>query len=155
MAFKYFTVEFTIEVHDNIIRESGGFMGIRDIGLIDSTLDHVQNDFYYPELEDKVTHLIFSFNKNHCFNDGNKRASIALASYFLTVNNLDGLVGKFILEMENTVVDVADNIIDRDLLKEIVSSIIYENDYSEELKMKIINAKMNRLANQNINDYEQ
>lgn len=155
MAFQYFTVEFTIEVHDNIIRESGGFMGIRDNGLIDSTLDHVQNDFYYPELEDKVTHLIFSFNKNHCFNDGNKRASIALASYFLTVNNLDGLVGKFILEMENTVVDVADNIIDRDLLKEIVSSIIYENDYSEELKMKIINAKMNRLANQNINDYEQ
>lgn len=155
MAFKYFTVEFTIEVHDNIIRESGGFMGIRDIGLIDSTLDHVQNDFYYPELEDKVTHLIFSFNKNHCFNDGNKRASIALAAYFLTVNNLDGLVGKFILEMENTVVDVADNIIDRDLLKEIVSSIIYEDDYSEELKMKIINAKLNHLANQNINDNEQ
>ncbi len=53
MAFRYFTVEFTIEVHDNIIRESGGFMGIRDGGLIDSTLDHVQNDFYYPELEDK------------------------------------------------------------------------------------------------------
>lgn len=152
MAFQYFTVEFTIEVHDNIIRESGGFMGIRDIGLIDSTLDHVQNDFYYPELEDKVTHLVFSFNKNHCFNDGNKRSSIALAAYFLTVNNLDGLVGKFILEMENTVVDVADNIIDRDLLKEIVSSIIYEDDYSEELKMKIINAKMNRLAKKNRNE---
>lgn len=155
MAFQYFTVEFTIEVHDNIIRESGGFMGIRDSGLIDSTLDHVQNDFYYPELEDKVTHLIFSFNKNHCFNDGNKRSSIALAAYFLTVNNLDGLVGKFILEMENTVVDVADNIIDRDLLKEIVTSILYEYDYSEELKMKIIQAKMNHLANQNINDNEQ
>lgn len=151
MAFQYFTVEFTIEVHDNIIRESGGFMGIKDSGLIDSTLDHVQNDFYYPELEDKVTHLIFSFIKNHCFNDGNKRSSIALAAYFLTVNNLDGLVGKFILEMENTVVDVADNIIDRDLLKEIVSSIIYEDDYSEELKMKIINAKMNHLAIKNIN----
>lgn len=155
MAFQYFTVEFSIEVHDNIIRESGGFMGIRDIGLIDSTLDHIQNDFYYPELEDKVTHLIFSFNKNHCFNDGNKRSSIALAAYFLTVNNLDGLVGKFILEMENTVVDVADNIIDRDLLKEIVTSILYEYDYSEELKMKIIQAKMNHLANQNIYDNEQ
>ena len=34
MAFRYFTVEFTIEVHDNIIRESGGFMGIRDGGLL-------------------------------------------------------------------------------------------------------------------------
>jgi len=155
MAFKYFTVEFTIEVHDNIIRESGGFMGIRDSGLIDSTLGHVQNDFYYPELEDKVTHLIFSFNKNHCFNDGNKRSSIALAAYFLTVNNLEGLVAKFILEMENTVVDVADNCIDRDLLLEIVSSILYELDYSEELKMKIIQAKMNHLAKKNITNNEQ
>lgn len=149
MAFQYFTVEFTIEVHDNIIRESGGFMGIRDSGLIDSTLDHVQNDFYYPELEDKVTHLIFSFNKNHCFNDGNKRSSIAVVAYFLTVNNLQGLVDKFILEMENIVVDVADNIIDRDLLKEIVTSILYEYDYSEELKMKIIKAKLNHLAKKN------
>jgi len=155
MAFQYFTVEFSIEVHDNIIRESGGFMGIRDNGLIDSTLDHVQNDFYYPELEDKVTHLIFSFNKNHCFNDGNKRSSIALAAYFLTINNLEGFVGKFILEMENVVVDVADNVVDRDLLYEIVISILYEDDYSEELKMKIIQAKLNHLANQNITDNEQ
>jgi death-on-curing protein len=155
MAFQYFTVEFSIEVHDNIIRESGGFMGIRDNGLIDSTLDHVQNDFYYPELEDKVTHLIFSFNKNHCFNDGNKRSSIALAAYFLTINNLEDLVGKFILEMENVVVDVADNVFDRDLLYEIVISILYEDDYSEELKMKIIQAKLNHLANHNITDNEQ
>jgi hypothetical protein len=32
---------------------------------------------------------------------------------------------------------------------------LYEADYSEELKMKIIQAKMNHLANQNINDNEQ
>ncbi|MCB9032807.1 MAG: Fic family protein [Chitinophagales bacterium] len=117
-------------------------MGIRDNWLNRLNLiDHVQNDFYYPELEDKVTHLIFSFNKNHCFNDGNKNSSIAVAAYFLTEGSKKPskvLVDKFILEMENIVVDVADNIIDRDLLKEIVTSILYEYDYSEELKMKII-----------------
>ena len=155
MAFQYFTVEYSIEVHDNIIRESGGFMGIRDRGLIDSTLSHVQNDIYYPELEDKITHLIYSFNKNHCFNDGNKRSSVALSAYFLTINDLEALVSKFIVEIENTVVDVADNVIDRDLLQEIVVSILYEEDYSEELKLKIIEAKMNHLANQNIEDNEQ
>jgi death-on-curing protein len=155
MAFRYFTVAFSIEVHDSIIRESGGFMGIRDAGLIDSTLDHVQNDFYYPELEDKVTHLIYSFNKNHCFNDGNKRSSIALAAYFLTINALEALVPRFIIEMENIVVDVADNIIDRDLLFEIVSSLMYDTDYSEVLKLKIIQAKLNHFANQNIAKNEQ
>ena len=125
-------------------------MGTRDVGLIDSTLEHVQNDFFYPELEDKVTHLIFSFNKNHSFNDGNKRSSIALAAYFLTINDLESLVPKFILEMENIVVDVADNVIDRDLLSELVSSLMYELEFSEELKLKIIHAKLNKLGDQNI-----
>jgi death-on-curing protein len=57
--------------------------------------------------------------------------------------------------MENVVVDVADNVFDRDLLYEIVISILYEDDYSEELKMKIIQAKLNHLANHNITDNEQ
>ena len=57
---------------------------------------------------------------------------------------------KFILEMENIVVDVADNVIDRDLLSELVSSLMYELEFSEELKLKIIHAKLNKLGDQNI-----
>lgn len=145
MEFRYFTIEYAIEVHDNIIKESGGLMGIKEAGLIDSILYHIQNDLYYPDLEHKLTHLLYSFNKNHCFTDGNKRASIALSAYFLAINGLDSLIGKFIIELENIVVDVADNIVDRDLLLEIITSILYEEDYSEELKLKIIYAKLNRV----------
>ena len=43
--------------------------------------------------------------------------------------------------MENIAVDVADNRIDKDLLFEIITSIIYDDDYSEDLKLKIIYAK--------------
>ena len=43
--------------------------------------------------------------------------------------------------IEIIVVDVADNIIDRDLLFEIIYSFIYEDEFSERLKLKIINAK--------------
>lgn len=139
--FQYFTVEYAIEVHDNIVRESGGFFGVRDRGLIESTIEHMKNDFYYPEIEDKLTHLFYSINKNHCFNDGNKRASLALSVYFLYLNGLEVLAEKFILTMENIVVDVADNRIDRDLLFEIIQSILYEEDFSEGLKIKIIHAK--------------
>ena len=141
IKFQYFTKEYAIEIHDIIIRESGGFMGIRDSGLIDSILHHVQNELYYPDIEHKITHLLFSFNKNHCFNDGNKRASLALSAYFLAINGLYILIDKFIIEMENIVVDVADNRIDKDLLFEIITSLLYEDDYSEELKLKIIHAK--------------
>lgn len=52
------------------------------------------------------------------------------------------MVSKFIKSMENVAVDVADNIIDRALLKEIIASVIYEDDFSYNLKLKIIKAKM-------------
>jgi len=84
--------------------------------------------------------LVFSFNKFHAFNDGNKRTSIAIGAYFLEVNGLTVFVDKFIIEMENIAVMVADNIIDKDLLLEIIVSIINENEYSEELKLKLFNS---------------
>lgn len=141
MQFNYFTSSYAIQVHDDIIKNSGGSLGILNIGLLESTLEHLQNDLYYPEIENKVTHLFYAINKNHSFQDGNKRASIALSAYFLEINNLSFRVNRFIEEMENIAVDVADNRIDKDLLFEIVCSLTYENDFSEELKIKIINAK--------------
>lgn len=140
MAFLYFTTEYAIKTHDKIIEISGGASGIKDLGNLESPLTHIQNDDYYLDLEDKITHLVFSINKNHAFTDGNKRTSIALGAFFLELNGLDSMVSKFIIEMENIAVHVADNRIDKDLLFEIITSLIYEEDYSEELKLKIINA---------------
>lgn len=141
MDFSYFDTDHAIEVHDGIVKQSGGVLGILNKGLLDSTLEHIQNDIYYPDFENKLTHLFYSINKNHCFQDGNKRASIALSVYFLELNDCTFLTERFISEMENIVVDVADNRIDKDLLFEIIYSILYEDDYSEELKLKIVNAK--------------
>jgi len=140
MDFNYFTAEYAIRIHDKIIEISGGIEGIKTYGNLDSPLTHVKNDDYYPTFEEKLTHLVFSFNKAHAFNDGNKRTSIAMGAFFLEVNGLDIFVDKFILEMENIAVTVADNIIDKDLLFEVITSIINEVDYNETLKLKIINA---------------
>ncbi len=140
MELIYFTAEYAIKIHDKIIEISGGRSGIKEYGNIDSPLNHIQNDDYYPSFEEKLTHLVFSFNKFHAFNDGNKRTSIAMGAFFLEVNGLESMVDKFIIEMENIAVTVADNIIDKDLLFEIITSIINEEDYSEELKLKVIHA---------------
>ncbi len=139
--YTYFDIEHAIFVHDQIIINSGGILGIINQGLIESSIEHLKNDLYYPNLEDKLTHLFFSINKNHCFNDGNKRASIALTAYFLEINNCGFIVPRFIDQMENYSVDVADNKIDKNLLHEIITSILYEYDFSEELKLKIIISK--------------
>lgn len=141
MLFLYFNVQHALNVHDDIINKSGGLHGIINLGLLESTLEHVKNEMYYPCIEDKVTHLLYSINKNHSFQDGNKRSSLALSAYFLEINGLDFRVNKFINEMENFVVDVASNIVNRDLLQEIITSIIYEDEFSEILKVKIYRAK--------------
>ena len=43
----------------------------------------------------------------------NKRTSIALGAFFLELNGLDSIVSKFIIEMENISVHVADNKIEK------------------------------------------
>lgn len=139
-VYVYFDIEHAIRTHDFIIENSGGKSGVINKGRIKSVLEHIQNDIYYPELEDKLTHLVFAVNKFHAFNDGNKRTSVALGAYFLEVNGIDFCIDKFIIEMENISVYVADNKIDKNLLLEIITSILLEDEYSEELKLKIIDA---------------
>lgn len=139
-SFLYFDAAHAIQTHDWIITHSGGLVGIKDIGQLESPLDHVRNDVYYPEIEDKLTHLVFSINKHHAFNDGNKRSSLALGAYFLELNGFDYIVHHFINEMENIAVWIASNAIDKDLLHKLISSIIYEDDYSEELKLELYRA---------------
>ena len=63
-----------------------------------------------------------------------------MGAFFLEVNGLDVFTNKFIIEMENIAVTVADNLIGKDLLQEIITAIINDIDYSDELKLKIINA---------------
>lgn len=141
MAYLYFDKIHAINEHDYIIEHSGGLAGIKNEGYLEATLEFVRNDIYYPSIEEKASYLLYALNKNHAFNDGNKRTSVALTAYFFELNGLDFIVSRFIKDIENIVVDVADNIINRELLFEIITSFIYEDEFSNELKLNIINAK--------------
>lgn len=138
MPYIYFGIDYAIKTHDKILEISGGNPGILDKGMLDSILEHIKNDDYYPSFEEKLTHLVYAVNKSHCFYDGNKRTSIALGAFFLELNGLDVLVNKFFIEMENIAVAVADNIIEKELLATIITSLLNEEEYSEELKLEII-----------------
>ena len=61
-----------------------------------------------------------------------------MGAFFLEINGFEAIVDRFIIEMENIAVTVADDIIEKKLLQEIIASIIYEPDYSEELKLQIL-----------------
>ena len=136
----YFDVQHAVAVHDWIIDNTGGLAGIKDLGQLDSALQHIQNDDYYPTFDAKLMHLIFGINKFHAFNDGNKRSSLTLGAYFLTLNGYDYCVPQFMLQMENIVVALAEGSISKDLLHRITISLIEEDDFSDELKLELAHA---------------
>lgn len=124
--------EKTVEV------SGGGAKGVLDRSRIEGILEQVKNDLYYPKIEDKVTYLFFSLNKYHCFQDGNKRIALSACIQFLNFNGYLYMLNRFIREMENISIHVAAGKIDKDLLRDIIESLIYEEQYSEELKLRII-----------------
>lgn len=140
MRYLYFDLDHAVDVHDWIIEHSGGLCGVRDLAPLASALEHIQNDLYYPEMEHKLTHLVFAINKFHAFNDGNKRSSLALGAYFLELNGYDYVVRHFVHEMENIAVWVAEGRIDKSLLEALITSLLYEDDYNEPLKLALARA---------------
>jgi death-on-curing protein len=147
MAYVYITLDQAIEIHRKTVEISGGgAMGILDIGKLESVLSHVQNEDYYPEFVDKITHLFYCANKFHCFQDGNKRIAITLSTQFLLLNGYMYCAVKFIREMENISYHLAAGKIEKDLLHDIIYAIINETiDDDEELKLKILNAIQDKL----------
>jgi death-on-curing protein len=141
MAIIYLTIDQATETHRKTVEVSGG--GIYEhlnIDKLASVLEHIQNDDYYPTLEDKLTHLFFSANKFHCFADGNKRIAITLCAQMLLFNGYMFWVEEFLREMENISYHVAAGSIDKDLLHEIITAFLAKEMDDESLKLKIFNA---------------
>lgn len=141
MPITYLTLEQAVEVHRKTVEISGGgAVGHLDMGRLESVLEHIKNDDYYPSFEDKLTHLFFCAAKFHCFEDGNKRIAISLGAQFLLLNGYVFVAKRFIHEMENISYHVAAGRIGKDLLRETVEAVIYDNMDNESLKLKILQA---------------
>ena len=136
----YISLEKAIFVHTRILEKESGLKGVKDLGQIESILTHIQNNEYYPNFLDKITHLFFALVKFHCFNDGNKRTALALGTYFISLNFSKNLAEKFLVEMENIVVEVAENKIDKVLLREFILRIMTETDGDDEWLFKLFKA---------------
>lgn len=135
------SVKEVIEIHEKTITVSGGgTYGVLNLYSLEACLEQIQNDMYYPTFEDKLTHLFFIANKSHSFQDGNKRIAIALGMKFLLNNGYLFIIQKFAEKMESVSYHLAAGRIDKELLHDIIYSIVNEDDYSEELKLRIMKA---------------
>ena len=79
-------------VQEAQLREHGGAFGIRDAGLLESTLARPRQKFEYAQergLGVLAAAYVFGIAKNHPFVDGNKRAAFMAAYVFLGLNGRD------------------------------------------------------------------
>lgn len=138
----YISLEQAKEIHrKTILYSGGGVYEHLDLGKLDSVLQNIQNDLYYPTFEGKMTHLFFCACEFHCFADGNKRIAITLCAQFLLFNGYMAVAKRFITDMENVSYHVAAGRIDKDLLHRIIVAVMdgtYDSD--EELKLAIFDA---------------
>ena len=75
-----------------ILEETGGLIGVRDEGLLESALASPFMSFggrdLYPAKEQKAARLGFSLISNHPFMDGNKRVGMHEMLTFLEMNGI-------------------------------------------------------------------
>jgi death on curing protein len=141
MGLAYLTLELAIEIHQKTVDVSGGgSLGHLDVGKLESVLQHIQNDNYYPTFDAKLTHLFFSACKFHCFEDGNKRIAISLCAEMLVRNGYLRSIRGFAQESENISYHVAAGNISKELLGEWMSAVLQGEEDEESLKLKIFNA---------------
>lgn len=138
----YITLDDALKIHQQTIKHSGGGeTGHFDLGRLESVLENIQNDDYYPSIVDKITHLFFCSCEFHCFEDGNKRIAITLSAHFLLINGYMSVAKTFFTAMENISYHVAAGKISKDLLHDIMNSILKgQFDDDEVLKLAIYNA---------------
>lgn len=86
----YITPEQAMYYQQKIVKETGGSIGLRDLGLLESALARPQATFgdkdLYPSTIDKAAVLFHSMVFNHPFLDGNKRTALAVTYEFLKQN---------------------------------------------------------------------
>ena len=79
-------------MHELIAQETGGKVGIKDEGLLNSALENVFQTFdgveLYPSKQEKGAMLGYSLISNHAFIDGNKRIGMHIMILFLELNGI-------------------------------------------------------------------
>ena len=87
-----FSKDKVLLLHKLIAEETGGSIGVRDEGLLESALESAFSGFggqeFYPTKEEKGARLGYTLISNHAFVDGNKRIGVYIMLTFLEVNGI-------------------------------------------------------------------
>ena len=117
---RYLTLAEVAALHWAILERSGGAVGIRDLGALESALAQPRASFdgvdLHASLSAKAAALGSSLALNHPFLDGNKRVAHAAMEAFLILNGSE--IAASVDEQERLMLDLAAGRVTREQLTE-------------------------------------
>lgn len=120
---RYLTLDEVLSLHTQILEQSGGGSGVRDLGLLKSALAQPRMTFggadLYPTVIDTAA-LGFSLIMNHPFVDGNKRIGHTAMEAFLVLNGLEIVAS--IDERETIILSLVAGSLDREAFTQWLNS---------------------------------
>ena len=115
---KYLKEEEILVIHSEIIDETGGLHGVRDVGLLMSVVNKPKLEFSgqeaYRGIFAKAAVYLESIASYHIFIDGNKRTAIVVAARFLYLNGFELIANN--KEVEDFVLKVIIKKLDLDVI---------------------------------------
>jgi len=113
---RYLTLSEVLEVHRQVMAQSGGAEGLMPLPALESALAQPQmtsgGEDLDPTLVDKAAALGYALIKNHPFLDGNTRTGHAAMEGFLVLNGDES--GATVDEQEQVILQVAASERDRE-----------------------------------------
>ena len=117
---RYLSLNEVLDIYNKIMRQSGGTIGIRDVGAFESAIAQPRMSFggndLYPTIVEKATALCFSLVMNPPFLDGNKRIGHAAMEIFLILNGYE--IDSTVDEQEIIILSLASGKLDRNEFNE-------------------------------------
>lgn len=108
--------EQVLLMHERLIEATGGSIGIRDEGMLDSALSNPFQSFageeLYPSVQAKAARLCYGLVKNHPMVDGNKRIGAHVMLVFLMLNGYE--LSYTQQELSETILDLASGSLNAD-----------------------------------------
>lgn len=90
---KRLSKEQILLLHSQLIHQTGGTAGVRDLNLLESAIETPFQVFggeeLYPTIQAKGTRRGYGLIKNHCMLDGNKRIGTHAMLVFFALNGIE------------------------------------------------------------------
>jgi death on curing protein len=86
-------LDVVLRMHEEVLMLHGGPEGVRDPGLLESSLARPRNLFAFPAEDSSIARLAAAYAKgivaNHPLVDGNKRTALTVSLMFLKLNGIE------------------------------------------------------------------